>query len=152
MAEAAPPQPAGHAFHHLGYACVSIAREITVLQALGYAQEGEHFRDPAQGVEGCFMTGAGPRIELLQNLPGAATLTPWLNAGIKLYHLAYEVADLHAALAWARAQRAVVKVEPVPAVAFGGRRIAFVFFRNGLLTEFIERAPEPDRSGGSHER
>lgn len=130
--------PAGNAFHHIGYACTTIARERSVLEAMGYRLEQAAFSDPVQGVHGCFMVGAGPRIELLENLPGSNTLSPWLSAGIKMYHLAYEVKDIHVTLAWARGRRGIVKVPPVAAVAFGGRLIAFVFFRNGLLTEFIE--------------
>jgi methylmalonyl-CoA/ethylmalonyl-CoA epimerase len=55
-----------------------------------------------------------------------------------MYHLGYEVDDVVAAIEWACQQRAKVIVPPVPAVAFGGRRIAFVIFRHGLLLEFIE--------------
>lgn len=135
-----PVLPDGHAFHHIGYATAAIGPERDLFEFLGYRQEGECFADPAQGVAGCFMCGPGPRIELLENLPGSATLTPWLTAGIKMYHFAYWVDDAKAAIDWARESRAKVVVHPVPAVAFGGRRIAFVVFRNGLMLEFIERA------------
>ncbi len=143
MADDTPTLPAGNTFHHIGYACTTIARERPVLEAMGYRLEQAAFSDPVQGVHGCFMVGAGPRIELLENLPGSDTLTPWLSAGIKMYHLAYEVHDIHATLKWARGRRGIVKVPPVAAVAFGGRLIAFVFFRNGLWTEFIEAEHGP---------
>lgn len=136
---AVPVLPAGYEFHHIGYATASLTRERELFSFLGYVQEGPDFADPVQGVAGCFVTGPGPRVELLENLPGAETLTPWLNAGIKMYHFAYLVADMAGALDWARSQRARVTVAPVPAVAFGGRCISFVMFRNGLMLEFIER-------------
>jgi methylmalonyl-CoA/ethylmalonyl-CoA epimerase len=131
--------PQGFAFHHLGYACADLAKDRAQFERLGYAVEGEAFEDPVQGIAGLFLTGAGPRIELLQNLPGSKTLDPWLAQGTKVYHFAYEAPDLSAAMAWARAQRAITTVQPVPAVAFGGRRIAFVMLRNGWLLEFIEQ-------------
>ncbi len=137
------PATAAQAFHHIGYACAAMARDRAVLESMGYVLEGPLFEDPVQGVRGCFMAGAGPRIELLENLPGSSTLTPWIEARIKMYHLAYEVDDLDAAIARARGHGALLKVAPVAAVAFGGRRIAFVFFRNGLLTEYIEAADPP---------
>jgi methylmalonyl-CoA/ethylmalonyl-CoA epimerase len=137
--EALPGTPAGHEFHHIGYATTSIERELATFSQLGYRSEGHAFTDPIQGIRGLFLVGAGPRIELLENLPGSATLTPWLASGIRLYHIAYTVPDTAAAVAWARAQRARITVEPVPAVAFHGRRISFAMFRNGLLVEFIER-------------
>lgn len=148
-----PPRlPEGYVFHHIGYATTSIERERDLFRFLGYQPEGEQFSDPVQGIAGCFMTGHGPRIELLENLPGAHTLTPWLEAGTRMYHLGYEVDDVAAAIDWARQQRAKVIVQPVPAVAFGGRRIAFVIFRHGLLLEFIERHPHrPMRANGEAE-
>lgn len=127
-------------FHHIGYATTSIAKEAIFFASLGYRQEGDFFCDPIQGVNGCFMTGPGPRVELLENSPGSERLTTWLNAGIKLYHFAYLVKDsLQEALNWARGLRAKVNVSPVPAVAFGGRRISFVTFRNGFMVELIEK-------------
>ncbi len=132
--------PEGANFHHLGYACASLARDRAQFEQLGYRAEGEPFADETQGIAGLFMTGPGPRIELLENLPGRTTLTPWLTQGTKVYHFAYEVPSMDVALAWARGQRAVTTVKPVPAIAFGGRHIAFVMLRNGWLLEFIEQA------------
>lgn len=134
-----PVLPEGYEFHHIGYACTSVAKELDFFTFLGYRLEGEWFCDPIQGVAGCFLAGPGPRIELLENLPDANNLTPWINAGIKMYHFAYLVANMERALTWARQQRARVVVAPVPAVAFGGRSISFIMFRNGLMLEFIEK-------------
>jgi methylmalonyl-CoA/ethylmalonyl-CoA epimerase len=131
--------PAGYDFHHLGYATVSIEKERNSFAVLGYRQEGDEFVDPIQGVAGCFLSGPGPRIELLENLPGATTLTSWLNAGVKIYHFAYMVANLTDAINWARSLRAKVTLSPVPSVAFGQRYISFVMFRNRIMLEFIEK-------------
>jgi len=131
--------PQGFAFHHLGYACADLAKDRAQFERLGYAVEGEAFEDPVQGIAGLFLTGAGPRIELLQNLPGSTTLKAWLEQGTRIYHFAYLVPDMTQALAWARTQRAITTVQPVPAVAFGGRHIAFVMLRTGFMLEFIEK-------------
>lgn len=130
--------PAGQIFHHIGYATKSIVREREFFKQLGYVQEGADFIDPEQGVRGCFLEGPGPRLELLENLPESTTLTPWLNSGIRIYHLAYQVVDLDEAIVWARSQRGRMTVAPVPAVAFKGRRICFFAFREGPMLEFIE--------------
>ena len=143
MLDKSPALPEGHIFHHIGYATASIERELATFASLGYRPEGASFTDPVQGVSGCFLVGPGPRIELLQSLPGAKTLEPWLGSGIRMYHMAYLVEDINQATAWARAQRARITVDPVPAVAFGGRRIAFAMLRNGLLIEFVEKAIDP---------
>lgn len=133
-----PQVPLGYKFHHVGYATNSLSKERDFFACLGYEQEDEIFVDQVQGVVGCFMVGHGPRVELLENLAGSDTLTPWLNANIKIYHFAYLVDDINEAQAWAKSQGARVTVPPVPAVAFSGRRISFVIFRNGLMIEFIE--------------
>ena len=138
----------GHEFHHVGYATPSISRAQTIFEGMGYRMEGDPFSDPLQGVSGRFMVGPGPRIELLENLPGSRMLTPWLDAGTKAYHFAYLVDDVQATLALMRRLRAKVVVAPVPAVAFGGRHIAFVMHPNGWMSEFIER-PSPAQSGSN---
>jgi methylmalonyl-CoA/ethylmalonyl-CoA epimerase len=130
--------PTGYYFHHIGYATRSLLREREFFKQLGYVQNGLDFRDPEQGVIGCFLEGSGPRLELLENLPESDTLTPWLNSGIRMYHLAYQVEDLEKAINWAREKRGRMTVAPVPAVAFKGRRICFFAFREGPMLEFIE--------------
>ena len=52
-----------------------------------------------------FVEGLGPRLELLAPLEGSTVLDPWLRGGSRMYHLAYEVADLDAAVAAAEARR-----------------------------------------------
>lgn len=134
-----PHLPEGYEFHHLGFATASIEKEKSQFATLGFYQKGEAFIDPIQGVIGCFLEGPGPRIELLENLPGSHTLTPWLNAGIRIYHFAYLVDRLDAALAWTSTVRAKLTVPPVSAVAFQKRKICFAMLRNQLMIEFVEK-------------
>jgi hypothetical protein len=133
------PDTAGLRFHHVGVACESIQRESSHLATLGYVQEGGIFEDPVQGVRGLFLGGQGPRLELLEALGSSGVLTPWLKAGVKLYHLAYEADGLESAIAVVRKQRAKLVVPPLPAVAFGGRKIAFLMLPTRLLVELISR-------------
>lgn len=128
-------------FHHVGVACRDVDAEAERLAALGYVPEHPEFLDPVQGVRGLFMTGQSPRLELLEPLHGAAdgVLAPWLKQGIKLYHLAYLTPDLATEIERLRRARAKLMVKPVPAVAFGGREIAFLMLANGILIELISR-------------
>lgn len=134
--------PPNFDFHHIGYAANSITSDRELFLNLGYSQEGDSFEDHNQGIRGCFLTGPGPRIEILENLSGCTTLTPWLNAGIRFYHFAYLCHYVDEAMDWACGHRGRVIVAPIPAVAFSGRRIAFAIFRNNLMIEFIERYSE----------
>jgi methylmalonyl-CoA/ethylmalonyl-CoA epimerase len=56
-----------------------------------------------------------------------------------LHHLCYEVKSLEDQLAFSRSEGAIVTRPPMPAVAFSGRRIAWVYTKNKLLIEFLER-------------
>jgi methylmalonyl-CoA/ethylmalonyl-CoA epimerase len=134
------PAP-GLVFHHVGVACRSIDAELREFAALGYVVEGPRFVDPLQGIRGQFVCGAAPRLELLEALDEeGGVLAPWMRSGIKLYHLAYETEALATSIVTMRAEGAKLVVEPVPAVAFAGREIAFLMLRNRMLVELIARA------------
>jgi methylmalonyl-CoA/ethylmalonyl-CoA epimerase len=125
-------------FHHLGYACVDLDEEARGLAALGYVSEGEAFEDPLQGISGRFLVGGGPRIELVCALGGSEVLQPWLRRGTKVYHSAYEVADLRGTSASLVEGRATVVSPPKPAVAFDMRHVTFLLLPNRYLIELIE--------------
>jgi Glyoxalase/Bleomycin resistance protein/Dioxygenase superfamily len=126
-------------FHHIGVATESIAQDEAVYRQLGYERDGEEFLDPGQGVRGVFLVGPGPRLELLEPHEGSTTLEPWLRAGSRLYHQAYEVDDLDASLGSARKElRAHVLRAPMPAPAFRGRPVSFVVLRNRSVIELIQ--------------
>lgn len=127
-------------FHHVGYACRELGTELAGLAPLGYAQVGDRFTDPAQGVSGLFCEGGGPRLELLAPLQGSDTLDPWLRGPAKLYHLAYEVADVGGASAAMTLDGGRIVRPPVPAVAFDRRPITFLMLPNRLLVELIGSA------------
>jgi methylmalonyl-CoA/ethylmalonyl-CoA epimerase len=127
-------------FHHVGYACRDLGAELAGLAPLGYAQVGDRFTDPVQGVSGLFCEGGGPRLELLAPLEGSDVLDPWLRGPAKLYHLAYEVPDVDGASAAMTADGARMVRAPVPAVAFDGRLITFLMLPSRLLVELIGSA------------
>ncbi|BCZ24963.1 VOC domain-containing protein [Mycobacterium senriense] len=128
-------------FHHIGVATESIARDEAIYAQLGYQREDEEFVDPAQGVRGLFLVGPGPRLELLEPLEGSTTLDPWLEAGSRLYHQAYEVDDLNASLDSARKElRAHILRPPMPSPAFGGRSVSFLILRNRSVIELVQAA------------
>jgi methylmalonyl-CoA/ethylmalonyl-CoA epimerase len=125
-------------FHHLGIACRDLEVLSSEYQALGYEQEGDEFVDNNQHVRGRFFTGPGPRVELLVESDDTRVLEPWLKNGTRVYHQAFLVEDLEKALLDVTNSGAHVVVEPVEAVAFQNRKIAFAMTRNLQLIEFIE--------------
>jgi methylmalonyl-CoA/ethylmalonyl-CoA epimerase len=65
-------------------------------------------------------------------------LMSWLNQGPKMYHQAYEVKSLDQAITPLSERLGVVVSRLKPAVAFAGRRIAFLMIPNRWLVELIE--------------
>lgn len=128
----------GLRFHHIGIGCRDIPSEVHALGLVGYEVCSEIFVDPVQGVRCCFMNGPGPLLELLTPLCNSSPLIPWLHQGVKMYHQAYEISSMDRALTDLSANRAKIVSQPVPAVAFGGRMIAFLILPNLLLIELIE--------------
>jgi methylmalonyl-CoA/ethylmalonyl-CoA epimerase len=125
-------------FHHTGLACRSIEQEARWFSILGYVREGPTFTDPLQGITGQFMVLGNTRVELLESLPDARVLDNWLARGSPIYHFAFEVAHLEESLDRLEASGAKVISDPKPAVAFGGRRVAFTIRRNRMVVELIE--------------
>ena len=129
-------------FHHLGVAVPEIGPAVESMRAMfGYEVTAGPVTDPIQKVHVCFLRTAQPDAPTLELVAPAAPDSPVgqvLTKGGGAYHLCYEVPDLDAALATARAARWVVVSRPVPAVAFGGRRIAWLYTPTRQLIELLE--------------
>lgn len=134
-----PDPVTGLRFHHIGVACRDLDREQAGYALLGYRPESDDFEDPTQGIRGRFLVAEGqPRVELLVNLEGSTTLDPWLKGPARTYQQAYESDTFDESVAQFQSAGARVVSPPVPAVAFGGRRICFVMLRTMTLVEIIE--------------
>src|SRR4051812_28712831 len=113
-------------FHHVGMACRNIAAELPDLAVVGYRPEGPVFEDPIQQVRIQFVSGGGPRLELIEPAGAQSPVAGVLKRGSKFYHLAYEVSRFDDAIASFRAQQYVPVSPPAHAVAFDMRRIVFL--------------------------
>lgn len=111
---------------------------------LGYDQMSEIFDDPMLGVRVCFLYGSSPTMELVAPMntsDGLAgnVLEGWLKRGAKIYHTAYETDEFDQQVASRLGGKGKILVPPTPAVAFDGRRVAFIMMRNGMLIELIDK-------------
>ena len=79
-----------------------------------------------------------PQIELVEPAGEDSPVLRFLEQGGGLHHVCYEVADLEEQLVEFRSRGAVIARRPKPAVAFGGRRIAWVITAEKLLVELLE--------------
>ena len=129
--------------HHVGFVVPDIREKIQEFaRSLGATWDARLFDDPIQKVTVGFLQTPLPsdaQIELIQPAGQDSPVFNFLKKGGGLHHLCYEVGDLAAHLRRVRAEGALLLKPPVPAVAFGNRRIAWVSTRQKLLIEFLEQ-------------
>ncbi len=128
--------------HHIGVAVADIARAADELRENGFLC-GEKIFDPLQRVNVCFaekpdeiplelVEPAGedsPVSELLKNSGGES----------EACFVCYAVPDVEAAIRDLRAQSWLLVKAPVPAVACGNAKVAFLFSKDAGLIELLEQ-------------
>ena len=80
----------------------------------------------------------GARLELIHPLSETSPVARALKQGGGLNHICYRVEDLESSIQAMVANGAKVVREPLPAVAFDGRRVTFLYTRERELIEFVE--------------
>jgi len=127
-------------FHHVGVATNSIESFSRRMNDVS-TDKIRDFLDPLQGIRGRFVEIGNMNLEILEPLDDDDTLSPWLTVGNRMYQIAFEVENLDAELESARLQKIRVVREAQPAIAFEGRRVAFLMPAPGILVELIESIP-----------
>jgi methylmalonyl-CoA/ethylmalonyl-CoA epimerase len=128
--------------HHVGFVVASIAAAAPQFAAmLDSDWDGEIILDPLQAARVSFLqskVASNPLFELVEPAGKDSRVGKFLERGGGLHHLCYQVEDLDKQLQLSRETGALIVRQPAPAVAFGGRRIAWVFSKTKLLIEYLE--------------
>jgi len=137
------PEELGFKLRHVGVAVPSLGPATEALSTLfGYRVISGPFDDPIQKVSVNFLTQSDndqAEIELIAPLSEDSPITSMLaKSGGGAYHLCFETTDIEQALVHAKSNGCVVVSPPVPAVAFNGRRIAWIYTRSRQLFELVE--------------
>lgn len=128
-------------FHHLGIVVESIHLSAAQYQQFfGLEPISGVVTDAVQGVNVQFLAaeGGATSIELIEPLPGESPVRGALRKGGGLNHVCFEVTDIEKSVRQADSEGVICVCPPVPAAAFEGRRIAFLFYRGIGLVEFVE--------------
>jgi methylmalonyl-CoA/ethylmalonyl-CoA epimerase len=140
---ATDPDPhGGPRLHHVGFVVANIeACAPGISRALLAEWDNEIFADPLQRVRVTFLKGGAhnPLFELVEPLGQNSPVFRFLDAGGGLHHLCYEVSSISEHLDRIRAAGGVIVSRAKPAVAFGGRPIAWALSRERLLLEFLQQ-------------
>ena len=137
------PEELGFKLRHVGVAVPSLDPATDTLATLfGYRVISGPFDDPIQKVSVNFLTQSDndvAEIELIAPLGQDSPITAMLaKSGGGAYHLCFETSDIEQALVHAKNNGCVVVSGPVPAVAFNGRRIAWIYTKSRQLFELVE--------------
>lgn len=128
---------------HVGVAVPTLNPAAESLRALfGYRVVAGPFDDPIQKVRVKFLTQSREdiaEIELIAPLSADSPVQSMLSKGSGgAYHLCFETSDIEAALVHAKGNGCIVVSGPAPAVAFDGRRIAWIYTPARQLFELVE--------------
>ena len=130
-------------FHHVGFVVSSIAETVERFrQAIEGEWDGEIILDPHQSVRVSFLRGknpADPLLELIEPEGDHSPVLSFLKRGGGIHHVCYLVECLETELAACPARGMLVVRPPLPAAAFGNRRIAWVCTSDKFLIEYLER-------------
>jgi methylmalonyl-CoA/ethylmalonyl-CoA epimerase len=137
------PEDLGFKLRHVGVAVSSLGPATETLSTLfGYKVVSGPFEDPIQKVSVNFLTTSdkdAAEIELIAPLSEDSPITSMLaKSGGGAYHLCFETSDIDQALVHAKNNGCMIVSPAVPAVAFGGRRIAWIYTRSRQLFELVE--------------
>jgi methylmalonyl-CoA/ethylmalonyl-CoA epimerase len=138
-----PDPSSGPRLHHIGFVVANIeACAPGMSRALLTNWNNEIFTDPLQRVRVTFLKGGhqGPLLELVEPFGQDSPVFRFLGDGGGLHHLCYEVFSIPEHLDRIRAAGGVIVSRAKPAVAFGGRPIAWALTREKLLLEFLQEA------------
>ncbi len=130
--------------HHVGILVADIAQAgAAYVRTLGYEVRSEIVHDRVQTAYVQFLKLPRDRayLELVSPDGERSKLANALRKGGGLNHLCYSVPDIEAACRQLRAAGLFVLQAPVPAVAFGGRRIAWFMGGDRVPLELVERGP-----------
>lgn len=127
--------------HHTGVVVRDIkAQGEKYTSVLGLSPKTEIFHDPLQKVRVQFWGGeeSDSLVELIEPTGEDSPVWRASQKGGGPEHLCYETTDIERMVLQALDNGAALVQELAPAVAFDGRRIAFVYFLDVGLIEFLE--------------
>lgn len=127
--------------HHIGYAVASISGyyEQFLAPLVSYRSVSPITEDPIQRVRVMFVNLPGGTIELIEPMDDAGPINEIIRKRRGgLYHLCFATKDFDAVLARFCRLGCRALSDPVPAAAFGQRRLVFVLSPERDLFELIE--------------
>lgn len=127
--------------HHIGYLVKKIDRAISAFQNLEFKIESETVFDEYRGIDICFMTKDGYRVELVSPKNKESVVYELQKKyGNSPYHICYICNDIEAKVDELRNSGYVKYDEPHEAVAFSNKRVCFLIHPYLGMIELLEES------------
>ncbi len=135
--------------HHVGVVVENVEKAtVQYVESYGYVVHSGIIHDPVQTAYVRFLKlpGDATYLELVAPDGPQSKLANSLNKGGGLNHLCYSTEDIDAAFRDLRARGLFALQRPVAAVAFRGRRIAWLMGRDRIPVELVERGASEEET------
>jgi len=121
--------------HHIGIVCKNIEKAVRNYgKFFEIVEQSPVVYDELQRAELCMVkTNTGLDVEFISG----EQVEGLLKQKVLYYHICYSVSDLDKEIARFEENGALTISAPKPAVLFGGKRVAFMLTKSGLI-EFVE--------------
>jgi methylmalonyl-CoA/ethylmalonyl-CoA epimerase len=131
--------------HHIGLVVRAIEEvRAFYVDVLQYKERTRVIHDPIQTafVQFFSIPGSDHYLELVAPDNDTSKLWKASRKGMPLNHLCYSCEKIVHVVTFLKESGCMIIQDPVPAVAFDGRFIAWLMAPDGLLIELVERGPE----------
>ena len=123
---------------HIGYAVKNIDKAKKTMEVLGYIFE-DTVEDKDRNIYIAFGEMDGYRVELVAPIgPGSPVDMHLSKIGPTPYHICYKSADIGSDIERLQANRFKVAIPLAPAIAFGNKRVVFMYSLSAGLIEIVE--------------
>ncbi len=123
---------------HIGYAVKSIDKAKKQMETLGFTFE-ETIPDTDRNIYLAFGEMDGYRVELVAPISNGTPVDAFLEKiGLTPYHICYMSSEIEADMERLQQKRFKVTIPLAPAVAFGEKRVVFMYSLSVGLIEIVE--------------
>ncbi len=132
----------GLEFDHIGIAVSNLDACNNYLSSFSdMIMISEMFRDVNQNIKISFADFYGVKVELIEplNKKKKSPVDKYLEKNITYYHICFRTMSLEDTISKMEDKGALVVIEPINAVAFNNKKIAFLLLKHLGLIELLEK-------------
>lgn len=129
-------------FEHIGIAVSDITECLNIIGNLFELKEvSEIYEDILQNIKVSFINLSGAKVELIEPLDRSkeSPVDNMLKRNNSYYHLCFSTKCIADTVSELKEKGAIEVCSPVPALAFGNSKIAFLFIKHLGLIELVEK-------------